>query len=993
MTKHSLTILLLHFSSIIFSQATIRDILKQRGSYAEITRQADQYFAAKHPGKSKSDLVSGEFRDGDYVKYERWKSYWRHQLNDDGTLGDPSAYRQKQNVAEKSSSLPFPPVTWTNISNENYITGQISLGRTTSLAFHPTDPNIFYVGAAIGGIWKTTDGGNTYVPLGDGLPFLAVSSIVVDANNPSTIYIAVSDHLWYGPPGIGVYKSTNGGATWAPTSLTFSFEQNIRIYWMEAAPGNPNKMYVATAAGLFMTNNGFTTHSQVNSLNVNDFKFHANSADTLFFGTGDGKFFRSTNGGSSFSEIIDFGNSEVKIFISESSPTKIGARSGSTIYISSNTGGSFPTAYSVPEGNMVFAFTPSSSSTLLGGNFEIFRSDNGGQNFTQISHWLGSGGLPLIHVDQRNMFYNPLLPNAVYFCNDGGVYRYDTNTSTFTDLSDGLVITQFYDIAVAQTNSNVVSGGSQDNGSMFRDANGVWDDFAPTGDGMNTIIDETDHNIRYWEYQLGGIHRWTNGSNTSIKPPGAGDGAWETPFKLNPTNLSHIVIAYDKVYESFNKGDTWTAISGVLDGGNDMEQMAIAPSNPNRMYVSRYNILFVKDIASNTWVQKSTPVNQPIVDIEVDFQDEDVVYIIYSGYSNGGKVFVSEDAGNTWKNLSANLPNVSFGALELYEDVDKGIFIGSDNGVYYGNAKSPGWTLYGALPNTRVLDLEIQYANQLLRAGTHGRGVLEAPINISPCDTDGDGVCDEFDLCPFLDDAIVGDPCDDGNPGTTGEIVSLSCNCEVVVSTITPCSAAGSPGTGADWINNVKLNNLNHSSGQTFYSDFRSQYAYLVEDETYTLEVSLNYSFPLDSVFAWIDYNKNGSFSANEKILAAKPNASHLSTVTFTVPDLSSFGPTTMRTRVSYAAAGNPCGNYFGEVEDYSVLLKEKCVADKTVDNVVYNNNNVVYLPVSNNIFSLNTTVQSGAIVIYDGGNSTTLQSGFEVQTGGVFMVFSGGCN
>ncbi len=992
MIKHSIALIFLLLSFHVFSQSTIQEILSARGSYAKISQAANQHFNEKHPGKSKADLTSGEFRDGKYVKYERWKSYWREHLNDDGNLGDPTAFFKGNNTAENITD-PFQNVAWANISNENYITGQISMGRTTSIGFHPTDANTFYVGAAIGGVWKTTDGGNTYTPLGDGLPFLAVSSIVVNASNPNTIYIAVSDHVWYGPPSIGVYKSTDGGATWAATPLAFSFENNVRIYWMEAAPGNPDKMYVATSAGLFVTTNGFASHSQVNGLDCRDFKFHATSAATMFFGTADGKFFRSTDSGANFFEIADFGNEEVKIFVSESNPAKIGARSGSSIYLSTNTGASFPTNYAVPEGNMVFAYSPSNENILLGGNFEIYRSDNGGQNFTQISHWLGNGGLPLIHVDQRNMFYNPLLPNSVYFCNDGGLYRYDTNTAMFADLSDGLVITQYYDIAVAQTNNMVVSGGSQDNGSMFRNASGVWDDFAPTGDGMNTAIDETDHTILYWEYQLGGIHRYMNGSNTSIKPPGTGDGAWETPFKLDPNNQSYIVIAYDKVYESFDRGNNWTAISGVLDGGNNMEQMAIAPSNSGRIYVTTYNKLFVKDIASNTWTQKTTPVGQPIVDIEVDFLDKDVVYIVYAGYSNGNKVLVSKNAGDTWTNLSGNLPNVSFGAIELYENVDKGIFLGSDNGVYYGSAKVPGWTFYGNLPNTRVKDLEIQYASNLLRAGTHGRGVLEAPIDISPCDTDGDGVCDDFDLCPFLDDQLVGSPCDDGNPGTSGEIVSLSCNCEAVVSTITGCSAAGSPGTGADWINNVRLNNLNHSSGQSAYSDFRQQYAYLVENETYTLQVGLNYSFPPDVVHAWIDFNKDGTFSPAEAVSMSAPNAAHVSTGTVNVPNLSSFGPTTMRVRVIYAGPNDPCNNYFGEVEDYSVLLKEACVADRTEDSKNYNTDNVVSISVSNQIFALNSTVQPGAIVVYGAGNSTTLQPGFEVKSGGVFLVVSVGCN
>ncbi|MCB0521761.1 MAG: hypothetical protein H6577_14195 [Lewinellaceae bacterium] len=76
----------------VYSQATIQEILAKRGSYAKVTQLADEYFKAKHPGKSKSDMSSGEFRDGKYVKYERWKSYWKDHLNDDGTLGDPTAF-------------------------------------------------------------------------------------------------------------------------------------------------------------------------------------------------------------------------------------------------------------------------------------------------------------------------------------------------------------------------------------------------------------------------------------------------------------------------------------------------------------------------------------------------------------------------------------------------------------------------------------------------------------------------------------------------------------------------------------------------------------------------------------------------------------------------------------------------------------------------------------------------------------------------------------
>ena len=197
-TRALITGLLLLFSTIIINAQNIREILSSGNDFNEIVAEADQYFKEKYPNTAFKQLAIGERRDGDFVKYQRWKAYWENSLTSDGKLADPSAYwRAKQSTGQLKSSLnsPYSDVLWTNISYEFYMDVQIGLGRTTSIGFHPTDPNIFYVGAAIGGIWKTTDGGQSYIPLGDDLPFMAVSSIVVDANNPNTIYIAISDHV------------------------------------------------------------------------------------------------------------------------------------------------------------------------------------------------------------------------------------------------------------------------------------------------------------------------------------------------------------------------------------------------------------------------------------------------------------------------------------------------------------------------------------------------------------------------------------------------------------------------------------------------------------------------------------------------------------------------------------------------------------------------------------------------------------------------------
>lgn len=925
----SLLTCLLSFPS--FSQNNLAEILRSSNNFEEIVEMGEQYFQRKHPNLQLRDLAQGVYRDGEFVKFMRWRSFWQHSLNPDGTLGDISAFEQNKQLSksnQEESLSPYKDVTWTNLSYSNYIVSQIGLGRTTSIGFHPNNPDIFYVGAAIGGIWRTTDGGQTYTPLGDELPFMAVSSIIVNKNSPFEIFIAVSDHVWYGPPSIGVYRSINGGASWHKTALSFDLADDIRIYWMEADPNNPNKMFVATSDGLYRTTNGFVTVSKVSNASCFDVKINPGNSNIVYAGGNNGEFFRSADGGSTFALVQDFGNGQVYTATTPLNPAKVYARNGTTVYKSTDSGVSFPSNFSLPTTTGLLVFSPANENTLLTGfigvNYVTQRSDDDGATFYNTSHWLGNNGLPLIHVDQRNMFTNPLEPDYVYFCNDGGVYRYVISTNSFENLSENLLITQFYDIAVSQTDENVIGGGSQDNGNVFRESDGTWDDYAPTGDGMNQEIDPTDANTRYWAYQYGSLHRWVNGVNKNIAPPGqSGQGAWETPYRLDPNNSSRIIAGYDRVYESTNKGDNWTDISGAIFGG-DLEEIAIAKSNPNRIYAARGTNLYVKNTADNTWTTRSMPGS--ISDLEVDPVDMNIAYITVPGFTAGSKVYRSVDAGANWTNISGSLPNVSTGAIEIYENIPGALFVGTDAGVYYRDNTLADWQEYGEVPHTRVEDIEIQYSANLIRIGTHGRGVLEAPIIINPCDfgdpdADNDGVCDANDPCPDFDNSLIGTPCDDGDPLTTGETYSGNCACEGGISNITYCAAAGAAGTGADWISRVALNTLDNSSGKSGYSDFRAQSTTLGLGSTYTLKVDLNSSFPLDKVYAWIDYDRDGLFEETELIDMSDIDGNHKSQGTVTVPTDIGTEATTMRVRVIYADPNNPdpCGDYFGEVEDYTI--------------------------------------------------------------------------
>ena len=715
----------------------------KRITYRQITEEADAYFKNKYPNLSSKQLSKGEHRDGDHVKYQRWKSFWKNRLNSDGTLADytkPAVLKSKSlknntTSAKASCSDSDFTVNWSEVNYNGNFGYQIDMGRVSSIAFHPTDVNTFLVGAAFGGLWRTTDGGQSYTNLNDDLPHTSVADIIIDSANPNRIFIALSDIVWYGPTGIGIYESTDGGVTFNPTSLTFTLPEGVRIYEMDVNPNNASEFLVATSDGLYRTTNYFSTNTKILNANTTAVKYNLNSNDA-HVGGASGEYYLSTNSGQTFTLDQDFGNGQVRIAISNKANSGyVAITNGNRLNVSTNYGRDF-TQKSLPESNSVAIFANDSDANLLTGNFECYRSTNSGDSFQATSQWLGQNGLPFVHVDQRNIYTNPLQSDFVYYCNDGGVFRYSVSGNSFTNLSSDLFITQYYDIAVSQTDANVLGGGSQDNGNVTRNSNGQWESYEPTADGMGQEIDFNDPSTRYYSIQNGALRRWENGALYYISPPGKdGQGAWETPFKLDPNNSDRIIIGYKSVYVSNNKGANWSNIGANISSRN-LEQIAIAKSNSNKIYASEYNVVYAKNIANNDWTSYTTPVNQPITDLEVHPTNENIVYVSYGGFTNNAKVYKSEDGGVNWINISHNLPNTPVLSLETYDTNTGSIFIGNYEGVFYLKNGATEWQKYGCLPNTSVNDIEIQYLNgDKIFIGTHGRGMFEAPLSPVQCST------------------------------------------------------------------------------------------------------------------------------------------------------------------------------------------------------------------------------------------------------------------
>ncbi|MGL4599617.1 MAG: WD40/YVTN/BNR-like repeat-containing protein, partial [Bacteroidia bacterium] len=185
-------------------------------NFFQICAKADAYFSPQQSGPVAVQHPAPPFEDNEYRAYQRWKWYWQARVDENGNFPDLEALKAENDAARENQRSQMAG-NWTNISQTLSTGGYNGMGRTTCIAFHPTNANTFFVGAPIGGLWKTTDGGQTWTALTDGLPYVSVGSCLVDPSNPNTIYISIGDHMGWWNRSLGIYKSTDGGVSWSPT--------------------------------------------------------------------------------------------------------------------------------------------------------------------------------------------------------------------------------------------------------------------------------------------------------------------------------------------------------------------------------------------------------------------------------------------------------------------------------------------------------------------------------------------------------------------------------------------------------------------------------------------------------------------------------------------------------------------------------------------------------------------------------------------------------
>ena len=226
--------------------------------------------------------------------------------------------------------------------------------------------------------------------------------------------------------------------------------------------------------------------------------------------------------------------------------------------------------------------------------------------------------------------------------------------------------------------------------------------------------------------QFGAMYRTTTAGVgiTALNNPGVGSGNWVSPFEQDPTEPNTIYCGYSRVHKSVTNGTTWEpAIS--QDFGGSLNNLKIAPSNNQVMYVSRNSFIYrTTDGGATDWTQMTTP-GGLINSIAIHPTNQDKVAVATSGT---GKVFVSEDGGATWDDYLLNLPDFSALALVWDNNTDEGLYLGMDYGIYYIDNTFAEWQPFNTnLPNVIVNELEINFVDQKIYAGTYGRGLWASP--------------------------------------------------------------------------------------------------------------------------------------------------------------------------------------------------------------------------------------------------------------------------
>ncbi len=593
--------------------------------------------------------------------------------------------------------------TWQNIGPAPMLSSSMGQqpvnvsGRVRALAIHPNDPNTVYLGAALGGVWKTTNGGDSWTPLTDDQASLAAAAIVFDPVDPNTIYVGTGEPTpgldnYYGA---GILKSTDAGQTW--TRLGADVFTGLGIAKIIIDPTNRSVIYVAASRsgvsgiaspprGIFRSVDGGQSWQSLlgcqECAGAADLVMAANNPSILyasFWGYG---VFKSTDGGTNWSQLSgglpdpqQYQVGRVILTISPSNPDIVYASyqltvpnqyDGAVLFKTTNAGQNWSeikvgynycgTQCWYSHEAMVHPTNP--NVLLLGGaafydgntaadlqiRQVIIATNDGGQTWLDLTP--NTNPQTTLHPDMHVIEFDPSNANTIWVGNDGGVWVSKDGGSTWQNRNTNLATLQFTGIAVDPTNPSIVQGGMQDNNKAFTTNGGATSAWtaADRGDGGYAAIDPFNPSIWYGARFNKTFQRNDQGSAFSGDWPFKTDGInqqdqslFYIPIAVDPSTQGVLYVGTYRVYRTSDRGENWSIISPNLSNGQGyVSTIAVAPSDPQTIYAgtSDGNVQVTRN-TGGSWTNRTlAPLpNRYVSRIAVSPTDPLVAYAVYNGFN------------------------------------------------------------------------------------------------------------------------------------------------------------------------------------------------------------------------------------------------------------------------------------------------------------------------------------------------------------------------
>lgn len=626
------------------------------------------------------------------------------------------------------------------------------------------------------GIFKTIDGGKTWRKTLFINDHTGIIDVAAAPENPEVLYAASWERerkAWnFKGSGkrAGIYKSTDGGDTWKNTSTKNGFREGDGVGRIGLAVYDEHTVY-AIHDSQFRKIPPKKSNNSSKELTKEAFKkmtveeFLALSTEKLDRYIKSNRF-QKTYSAKKVKEMVRSGSvqpSDLSKYVENANSLLFEAPvEGAEVFVTKDGGGRWMKTHKNQIEGLYFSYgyyfgeirvAPQDQNTIYVLGVPILMSKDGGNTFSSI-------GKENVHSDHQALWVNPKRMGHLIEGNDGGINISYDNGAHWTKLNSPSV-GQFYAIYADNQTPYKVYGGLQDNGVWTASHNAVmnnqWHQTGHNpyiaimgGDGMQVQVDERNPAVVFTGYQFGNYYRLdrTTGERKFIQPKHTLGEApyrfnWQTPIHLSQHNQDILYLGGNQLHRSFNQGATWETISKDLTTGGKQGNVAYgtlttiseSPFQFGLLYVgSDDGYVHVSKDGGSSWerISNSFPKNLWVSRVMASKHKKERVYVTLNGYRWDDftpYVYRSDDYGNTWKNISSNLPTSPVNAIREDPENASLLYLGTDNGAYASFDRGNQWfPFHKGLPNVAVHDLVVQAREKDLILGTHGRSLYKASI-------------------------------------------------------------------------------------------------------------------------------------------------------------------------------------------------------------------------------------------------------------------------